>query len=320
VPPVAYHLASSEIVCPPGIKSFRQEDGTIKKRCVDDNGVDKTKVIYRSPGSAIFKKVLPGTPASSSPEADDHQIGDEVRLNIFDQYLSDNGGKYRVEFIRGVISTQNNGLIADIVTQFDHYLFGFKKGNVVEKGVVEYMFRAVLDDDIVRNIISISLVMYISFFGLAFFMGMTDFGKKEIMMRLLKIGLVILFTNPKAWLWYNGYIVTFFKNGMDSLIGLISGIFESNMDKTLTTVALQAGGNSVSLDVGRKFIHSDSLIMDLISKPNISRIFGLLWIKDRGFNFFAIIYIPAILLLIVYFLYIYNNCLLYHYRYYYYSC
>jgi len=303
VPPVAYHLASSEIVCPPGIKSFKQEDGTIKKRCVDDNGVDKTKVIYRSPGSKIFKKVLPGTPDSSSPEADYHQIGDEVRLNIFDQYLSDNGGKYRVEFIRGVISTQNNGLIADIVTQFDHYLFGFKKGNVVEKGVVEYMYRAVLDDNIVRNIISISLVMYISFFGLAFFMGMTDFGKKEIIMRLLKIGLVILFTNVNAWQWYNTVVVTFFKNGMDKLVAVISDIFESNMHRTLATVTLKAGGadNFTEVDAGRKFMFIDHLIMDLISKPNMSRIFGLLWIPGKGF--FALLYIPIILFLILYFIY-----------------
>jgi len=309
VPPVAYHLASSEIVCPPGTKTFKQEGGTVKKRCVDDNGVDKTKVIYRSPGRKIFKKVPPGTPDSSSPGADYHQSGDEVRLNIFDQYLSDNGGKYRVEFIRGVISTQGNGLIAEIVTQFDRYLFGANyydhniKMKVVERGVVEYMYQAVLNDKIVRNIISISLVMYISFFGLAFFMGMTDFGKKEIMMRLLKIGLVILFTNVNAWQMYNSLVITFFKNGMDKLVAVISGIFESNMDRTLTSIAVEGVGseNFVEVDAGKKFMFSDRLIMDLISKPNMSRIFGLLWIPGKGF--FALLYIPIILFLILYFIY-----------------
>ena len=307
VPPVAYHLASSEVICPTGLKSFKQADGTIKKLCVDDEGVDKTKVIYRSPGNKIFKKVAPGALASSSSQNDYHQIGDEVKLNIFDQYFSDNGGKYRVEFIRGVISSEGGGLIADIVRSFDRYLFGadyYKdKRRIVEKGVVEFMYKAVLQDSIVRNIISISLVMYVSFFGLAFFMGMTDFGKKEIMMRLLKIGLVVLFTNERAWLWYNGYIIHFFKNGMDIVVALISDIFESNMNPTLAAITIKAGGsnNFVAIDAGKKFMFSDYLIMDLISKPNMSRIFGLLWIPGKGF--FALLYIPVILFLILYFIY-----------------
>ena len=307
VPPVAYHLASSEVICPTGLKSFKQADGTIKKLCVDDEGVDKTKVIYRSPGNKIFKKIAPGPSASGSSQNDYHQIGDEVKLNIFDQYFSDNGGKYRVEFIRGVISNEGGGLMADIVRSFDRYLFGadyyIGSRHVVEKGVVEFMYKAVLQDSIVRNIISISLVMYVSFFGLAFFMGMTDFGKKEIMMRLLKIGLVVLFTNERAWLWYNGYIIQFFKNGMDIVVALISDIFESNMNPTLAAITIKAGGanNFVAIDAGKKFMFSDYLIMDLISKPTMTKIFGLLWIPGKGF--FALLYIPVILFLILYFIY-----------------
>ena len=306
VPPVAYHLASSEVICPIVLKDS-DSGGNIKKLCVDDNGIDKTKVIYRSPGKKIFKKVAPGASASGSSQNDYHQIGDEVKLNIFDQYFSDNGGKYRVEFIRGVISSEGGGLIADIVRSFDRYLFGadyYKdKRHIVEKGVVEFMYKAVLQDSIVRNIISISLVMYVSFFGLAFFMGMTDFGKKEIMMRLLKIGLVVLFTNERAWLWYNGYIIHFFKNGMDTMVALISDIFESNMNPSLAAITIKAGGsnNFVAIDAGKKFMFSDYLIMDLISKPNMSRIFGLLWIPGKGF--FALLYIPVILFLILYFIY-----------------
>jgi type IV secretory pathway VirB6-like protein len=297
--PLAYHLASTEVICPIALKKYDN-----KKRCIDGNGVDRTKVIYRSPGRKIFRN----NDGSATGDENYHKFGDKVKLNIYDQYLSDNSGKYKVEFMRGVLTKEGDGLMADIVRKFDRYLFGANyydeklKIRVVKEGVVEFMYKAVLKDPIVRSIISISLVMYITFYGLAFFMGMTDFGKKEIMMRLLKIGLVILFTNEKAWLMYNDIIVRFFKNGMDSLVGTITGIFESNMDRTLASIAVESEGSSVALDAGRKFIYSDNLIMDLISKPNMSRIFGLLWIPG-GRGFFALIYIPVILLLIIYFIY-----------------
>ena len=295
VPPVAYHLASQQVVCPIGLDS--------QARCIDDRGVDRTKVIYRSPGLRIFKQSKPGEPDVY------HKLGDEVKLNIYDRYLSDDSGGYNVEFMRGVIAKEGDGIMADIVRSFDRYLFGANyfdeklKIRIKKDGMVEFMYKAILQDSIVRSVISISLVMYICFLGLAFFMGMTDFGKKEIMMRLLKIGLVVLFTNANACLWYNEIIVTFFKNGMDTLVNMISGIFESNMELTVASVNLQGEGDSVAVDAGRKFIYSDKLIMDLVSTPTITKIFGLFWIKGKGFNFFALIYIPAILLLIIYFIY-----------------
>ncbi len=293
IPPVAYHLASQQVLCPIELDN--------QNRCLDNRGVDRTKVIYKSPESKIFKKSKPSEPVVY------HKLGDEVKLNIYDQYLSDNSGGYNVEFMRGVIAKEGDGIMADIVRSFDRYLFGAnyydeKLIHIKKDGVVEFMYKAVLQNSIVKSVISISLVMYISFFGLAFFMGMTDFGKKEVMMRLLKIGLVILFTNANAWQMYNEIIVKFFKNGMDTLVNTISRIFESNMELTVASVGLQ-GDNSVSADAGRKFIYSDKLIMDLVSTPTITKIFGLFWIKDKGFNFFALIYIPAILSLIIYFIY-----------------
>ena len=302
-PPVAYHLASKEVVCPIELKPIEDKDGKKKFQCIDKGGIDRSKFIYRSPGRAIFNRTKPGAPEVK------HEAGDKVKLNIYDNYLSDNAGRYNVEFMRGVVSKESDGLLAGIIRTFDKYLFGNEKLgiNVKKEGVVEFMYKAVLKDSIVRSVISISLIMYICFYGLAFFMGMTDFGKKEIMMRLLKIGLVVLFTSEKAWLMYDAIIVKFFKNGMDSLVGMVQSVFESNMDKTLASFSLELEDNSVAVDAGRKFIFIDSLIMDLLSKPNISRIFGLFWNKtDTGFpvfQFFALIYVPAILLLIIYFIY-----------------
>jgi type IV secretory pathway VirB6-like protein len=301
VPPIAYHLASQQVVCPIELK----KDGD-SSNCKDKNGIDRSKFIYRSPNKKIFQK-------SSQPSSPFHEAGDAVKLNIYDNFLSDNAGRYNVEFMRGVVSKEGDGILSDIVRTFDSYLFGGDiydeklKTNIKKEGVVSFMYKAVLKDSIVRSVISISLVMYICFYGLAFFMGITDFGKKEIMMRILKLGLVVLFTNEKAWLMYDSLIVKFFKNGMDSMVAMIQRIFELNMEKTLTAISLAEEADYINFDAGRKFIYIDSLIMELTSKPNISRIFGLFWNKTNTgfpvFQFFALIYVPAILALIIYFIY-----------------
>jgi type IV secretory pathway VirB6-like protein len=297
-PRVAYHLLSPRVVC----SISRDSEG----RCLDENKIDRTKVIYVSPDAKIFLKTE--NPSSPPQENEYHKLGDRVKLTIYDQYFTDNGGKYNIEFLRGVIDESDEaGLIAGIVRTMERYLFGSSTYNdklgtyITKMGVVEFMYKAILQDNIVKNVISISLVMYITFYGLAFFMGMVDYGKKEVMMRLLKIGLVIMFTNPKAWSMYNEFVVKFFKNGMDSVVAMISEIFESNMDPTLGSISAKQEANSANIDVGRKFIYIDNLIKDLISRPTIAKIFGLLLIPGKGI--FAIIYIPVIFLLIGYFVY-----------------
>jgi type IV secretory pathway VirB6-like protein len=297
-PRVAYHLLSPRVVC----AISRDSEG----KCLDDNKIDRTKVIYTSPDAKIFLKTEnPSLP----PQANEyHKLGDRVKLAIYDQYFTDNGGKYNIEFLRGVIDESDEaGLIAGIVRTMERYLFGSSTYNdklgiyITKMGVVEFMYKAILQDKIVANVILISLVMYVTFYGLAFFMGMVDYGKKEVMMRLLKIGLVVMFTNPKAWSIYNEFVVNFFKNGMDSVVAMISEIFESNMDPTLGSISAKQEANSANIDVGRKFIYIDNLIKDLISRPTIAKIFGLLLVPGKGI--FAIIYIPVIFLLIGYFIY-----------------
>ena len=297
-PRVAYHLFSPRVVC----AISRDSEG----KCLDENKIDRTKIIYTSPNAKIFLKTE--NPSSPPLENEYHKLGDRIKLTIYDQYFSDNGGKYNVEFLRGVIDESDEaGLIAGIVRTMERYLFGSSTYNdklgtyIVKTGVVEFMYKAILQDKIVANVISISLVMYITFYGLAFFMGMVDHGKKEVMMRLVKIGLVIMFTNPKSWSMYNEFVVNFFKNGMDSIVAMISEIFESNMDPTLGSISAKQEANAANVDVGRKFIYIDNLIKDLISQPTVAKIFGLLLVPGKGI--FAIIYIPVIFLLIGYFIY-----------------
>jgi type IV secretory pathway VirB6-like protein len=293
----AYHLASpNRVLCPIKLNS--------KGECKDASGIDRTKFIYSSPNKQIFAQ-------SYDPSGNPirfHGLGDKVRLIIYDKYFSDNSGSYKVEFMRGVISTKEGGLIADIVRTIDGYIFGssvYNKNTFMytkeQVGVVEFMYKAIMNDKLVKAVISISLVMYVCFYGLAFFMGLVDYGKKEVAMRLLKIALVILFTNEKSWLFYNDFVVGFFKDGMDTFVATITNIFESNMDKTLGAVMVSEEALSVQNDVGRKFMYVDNMILNLTSNAVIAKVIGLIFIPGKGI--FGILYAIIIFALIYYFIY-----------------
>ena len=313
-PKKAYHLASVDSFCP---INLGKADSDGNRQCaIGDDGKkkDMTKVTFRSKDNKIFVKCY-GQPGLTEEEQDTalcqknsdvqhpttyyHKPGEVVKLTIYDQYYGDNSGSYNVEFLGGIQSATPDGLIASIVKEMDGYLFGSRiydtgtQSFVVREGVVQFMYKKIINDKVAKNVILISLILYVSFFGLAFFMGLIDYGKKEIMMRLLKIGLVIAFTSPKSWSFYNTFVVELFKNGMDSLVNVITDIFQSNMQPAVFNSAESANG------VARKFIYIDDVILTLISNSTISKIFGLLFVQGK--ELFAIIYIPAIFYLIYFF-------------------
>ncbi|MFZ9470440.1 MAG: type IV secretion system protein, partial [Rickettsiales bacterium] len=286
-PELAYHMFSLKSFCP--IKSTNGN-------CVDENGMIRTKFIWESPSQI---------PKNNASPPQYHEDLSRIKLALYDHFYKDNSGYYKIEFVGGVIQKEGDGIFASSVKLAEDFLFGSNDYNPQlmrrekKDGVAEFMFKAVLNDPVVKKVISISLVLYVTIYGLAFLSGMVDFGRKELMSRLLKFGLVVLFTNATSWQFYNGFVIQFFKGGMDSMVKVVTGIFESQISPTLGSLYLQADESSTS--VHKKFIYVDMLVRDLISKPNINRVFGLLFTK--GTEFLSIAYIPIILALICYFIY-----------------
>ena len=316
-PKKAYHLASVDSFCPISLLPNQADATGNLKICSNGDNKDMTKVTFRSKNSKIFVKCYGPNNSDLTEEEQNqadciaksdqdhgkayyHKPGEVVKITIYDQYYLDNSGGYSVEFLGGIQSATPDGLIASIVKEMDGYLFGSRtydtgtQSYITREGVVQFMYKKIINDNVAKRVILISLILYITFFGLSFFMGLVDYGKKEVMMRLLKIGLVVAFTNPTSWSFYNTFVVTFFKNGMDILVNVITDIFQSNMQPAVFNSAESTSG------VARKFIYIDDVILTLISKSTISKIFGLLFV--RGKELFAIIYIPVIFYLIYFFI------------------
>jgi len=294
VPNKAYHLFTTSKTSTDG-KKFCPSRIVKSNTCDDEDGNSRWVFVYDSPNNQIFKK----------DDTNYHTANEKIKITFYDQFYSDNKGGYKIQFIKGAFQQKDSGLLAGIVTEMEDFLFGSSyfdqkiKKTIKKSGIVEFMYKAVLKDQYVGRIINIGFVLYIAFFGMAFLMGVVELSKKELMMRLLKIGLVMMFTSPTAWQMYNTYVVLFFKNGMDSIISMIIDSYSSIIESSYREKGIISVGG---FKAGTNFLYIDGLIKDLLSDPATKKIFSLLNMGN-GKGFFAIIYIPVIYFLIFYFIY-----------------
>jgi type IV secretory pathway VirB6-like protein len=149
-------------------------------------------------------------------------------------------------------------------------------------------------------ILNVVLCLYVTFFGFAVLMGTVEISRKEMMMRLLKIGTVIMFTNSASWNLYNDIIVKFFYDSMNYVIGIFSDLSDRSLNAGDSTLILNAKmDRAASNSNSTRFSFIDSVITMLLSEAATAKIFGLFF----G-NLFGIIYILVIYALILFFIYV----------------
>ena len=72
--------------------------------------------------------------------------------------------------------------------------------------------------DINAIVITVGLTLFISYLAIAFFLGITQLGHREILMHIVRIGVVFTILNSSTgWYYYNDYFVTFFWEGSQEL-------------------------------------------------------------------------------------------------------
>lgn len=100
-----------------------------------------------------------------------------------------------------------------------------------------------------------SLVLMVLIFGVGFTMGVIQPSFGQVLIRLVKFGLVVSLVSSTGWAFFNMYVVTFFNQGTDDLIVAVTQI----------GTGVQAPPNSTpfyQLDKIAEFvIHPDSIIM-----------------------------------------------------------
>ncbi|MBP7709837.1 MAG: type IV secretion system protein [Rickettsiales bacterium] len=315
----AYHLFTDDFdlkgkstkVCDINLNS----DG----ECRDSSGKDRTSYVFRSADDRIFMKDdREGNNGNNTNTSDDiyHGPNEVVKLKIYDSYYNDNYGQYNVDILRGVGDSgdiSSVGILEFVVRLIEDTLLGNIKskdtytqidGEEVktttherEGGIIEFMYKSIVQDSNFALILQITLILYITFFGLAVLMGIAEISKKELMTRLVKICLVIFFTNENSWKFYNDIIVAFFYDSMNYVVSMFMSLSDYALSQGMDTSAILIAQMDRSVDVSSatRFSYIDNTIKMMLSKAFAGKVFSLIFS-----DFFGLIYVYLIYRLIVY--------------------
>ncbi|MFZ9469534.1 MAG: type IV secretion system protein [Rickettsiales bacterium] len=152
------------------------------------------------------------------------------------------------------------------------------------------IYTNITNNPIFKSVLSLSMVLMITFYGLGFMMGVSEMKQSEIMNRLLKMGLIYLFTSPSAgWIFFEKFFVTFFKDGADFLTFLMASIFS---DGEQINSALNSGNFR---DKSPLFESVDRVLgLYLINDVVHKKITALLFYNFVGILYCVILYYCAI--------------------------
>lgn len=295
VPTRAYHLFTEDSVC----NVARNSNG----QCLDSAGKDVTRYVFRSANNRIFiKNDNDGNEQIDFNTANDefHKPNEYVKTIMYDRYYADNQGKYNIKIFRGVGSEEEPGLLEFLVLLVEEVLLG-EIGEDGERkgGLIEFMYKSIVQDSGFALVVQMSLVLYITMFGAAHLFGVVEISnKKEIMNRVLKISLIIFFVSEGSWYFYEKIVVSFFKDSMDYVVAMMMDIQDAKFDAT-TMVKIAQMDRASDISNATRFSYVDLIIRNLMSSATSKKIFGLFLN-----SIFGIIYIPIIYALIFFFIYV----------------
>jgi len=88
--------------------------------------------------------------------------------------------------------------------------------------VSEFIFETGSQSAVFKNIIRAALILYMILYGLTFLMGFDNFTQRDLLGRLIKVGVVLTLISDTGINFFNDYLFDLFKNGQKELINMIS--------------------------------------------------------------------------------------------------
>ena len=195
----------------------------------------------------------------------------EVSCHVYDPG-SENNGK--------MCSPKDINCFIDCLGQSDGACFKFNDGN----GFVKMVYKTIITNPLYILLLKIALILSIALYGFGYFFGLTSFKQSEIIEKIIKLCFVYFMASASGWEFFDKFIATFFKNGVDSILFLIASSFETNLSsEVMRAVSTKNYSDKIVLFSGAM----DNLEL-LISMPVFSKIVGLFfsgWIGPVYFYF-----------------------------------
>jgi type IV secretory pathway VirB6-like protein len=197
-------------------------------------------------------------------------------------------GSYQVTVkIPNVKGIDSRGIISGIIVPFSDFMLGTDE----KTGFIERSYKKIVQNDLFIQLIQLFSILFITFFGIAYFMGVADMKQEELMMRILKLGIIYLLISPNSWGWYKMFFVDVFTDGISYIVFLMSSTFDRDPE------ILNAINNNDFSDKALLFKSSDKIFRILFDDTIHKKILAIIFS-----NFFGIIYVIVIYWAIGYYL------------------
>ena len=201
---------------------------------------------------------------------------------------TNNSGKYYVTIKSKKPEGSNiSNIIGNVVTPVVEIMDGASNGST--PGQAERIYRLLIADGRYQAILSICLVVMLTFYGVGTLMGVNEITHTELVNRVMKIGLIYLFVSPNGWYWFNEFVVNFFKNGTDYLAFMMASSFDNSPE------IANAITNNDYYDKSILFGSVDKVFGLFFSDAVQKKISALLFASIFGFVYLWIIYLSFML-------------------------
>ncbi|MBY0406738.1 MAG: type IV secretion system protein, partial [Rickettsiales bacterium] len=106
------------------------------------------------------------------------------------------------------------GLISSIIYELTEPL----------EAVAQTMFEAIAGDEGFKNVLRLASSIYVAIYGIFFTFGMVQITIHDLLVRLVKIGIINTLISANAWAFFYDTVVYFFNTGTDDIILRVSSI------------------------------------------------------------------------------------------------
>jgi type IV secretory pathway VirB6-like protein len=203
-------------------------------------------------------------------------------------------GQYYILLTKVERSSLNDlsGFLRRIAVVVDQAMMGrdYEFGQLPKDGAVRSIYQGIVTNKQYITMIKSMLVLYLSFLGLGYAIGIVRSSNKELSYIFLKFGFIITMISPTSWGFFGGYLVPLFHDGLIELVKLtIPPQVINNAGMTQT---------EFNNDNYAVFSVLDGPIKVMLSAPTWNKIAGLLCASLNGMMTAFIIIIAFTLYLI----------------------
>lgn len=148
-------------------------------------------------------------------------------------------------------------------------IYNFIKEVVGE--ATEKLFSAFTDSAAYQNAVYAAMVLMLVFFGIAFTIGIVQVSFQQVLVRLLKLGIISAVISPGGWTFFSDYAVKFFMDGTDDLV---KGVIK--IGSGITTPLPADATPFFQLDKLAEFLIQPDMIITIMGTTFASGPYGLM--------------------------------------------